>query len=114
MRQVLLNAKVFWYPIIWQLHRFMVAIFKVSVNHDGRGSTALTHLSGIRVVVVPLWHLCLVLSGVYLRSMVMLWLTGVVNLRPSLILFSRYSVRNFGVLLSFFRHVIPVTLTLKS
>ena len=25
-----------WYPIILQLHRFMVAVSGVAVNHDGR------------------------------------------------------------------------------
>ena len=35
-----------------QLHRFMVAIARVSVNHDARVALPLTSLSGIRGVVV--------------------------------------------------------------
>ena len=31
---------VHWYPIMLDLHRFMIAIARVSVNHDGRGGTA--------------------------------------------------------------------------
>ena len=30
-----------WYPIMLDLHRFMIAVARVSVNHDGRGGTAL-------------------------------------------------------------------------
>ena len=37
---VLLNARDFWYSIMWQLRRFKVAISGVSVNHDGGGGTA--------------------------------------------------------------------------
>ena len=36
----LLKARSYWYPIMLDLHRFMVAIARVSVNHDGRCSTA--------------------------------------------------------------------------
>ena len=39
-RRALLNARDFWCPITWQLHRFMVAISGVSVKHDGGGGTA--------------------------------------------------------------------------
>ena len=39
-RRSLLQARGYWYPIIVDLHRFMVAIARVSVNHDGRGGTA--------------------------------------------------------------------------
>ena len=39
-RTVLLNVRGYWYPIILQLHRFMVAVSRVTVNHDGRGGTA--------------------------------------------------------------------------
>ena len=39
-RRKLLGARSYWYPIMADLHRFMVAIFRVSVNHDGRGGTA--------------------------------------------------------------------------
>ena len=40
VRRALLNARELWYPIVLQLHRFMVAISWVSVNHDGRGGSA--------------------------------------------------------------------------
>ena len=36
----LFTARDLWYPILRQLHRLMVAISRVSVNHDGRGGTA--------------------------------------------------------------------------
>ena len=39
-RRRLLKARSHWYPIMLDLHRFMVAIARVSVNHDGRGGTA--------------------------------------------------------------------------
>ena len=39
-RRRLLQARSYWYPIMADLHRFMVAIARVSVNHDGRGGTA--------------------------------------------------------------------------
>ena len=29
-----------WYPMMLQLHRFMIAVARVTVNHDGRGGTA--------------------------------------------------------------------------
>ena len=29
-----------WYPIMLDLHRFMIAVARVSVNHDGKGGTA--------------------------------------------------------------------------
>ena len=29
-----------WYPIMLPLHRFMIAVARVAVNHDGRGGTA--------------------------------------------------------------------------
>ena len=40
VRRALRNARELWYPIVLQLHRFMVAISWVSVNHDGRGGSA--------------------------------------------------------------------------
>ena len=43
-RQALLNAREFWYSTVLQLHRFMVAIARVSVNHDGKGGSALDPL----------------------------------------------------------------------
>ena len=39
-RRDLFTTRDLWYPIIGQLHRFMVAISRVSVNHDVRGGTA--------------------------------------------------------------------------
>ena len=38
--RILLTVRNHWYPIILQLHRFMIAVARVAVNHDGRGSTA--------------------------------------------------------------------------
>ena len=48
-RRVLLQARSYWYPIMTNLHRFMIAIARVSVNHDGKGGTAPDPLVGIRV-----------------------------------------------------------------
>ena len=39
-RRRLLKARSCWYPIMLELHRFMIAVARVSVNHDGRGGTA--------------------------------------------------------------------------
>ena len=39
VRRTLFNARDLWYPFVLQLHRFMVAISRVSVNHDGRGGS---------------------------------------------------------------------------
>ena len=36
----LLKARRHWYPIMLDLHRFMIAVARVSVNHDGKGGTA--------------------------------------------------------------------------
>ena len=36
----LLKARSHWYPIMSDLHRFMIAVAQVSVNHDGKGGTA--------------------------------------------------------------------------
>ena len=36
----LLKARSYWYPITLDLHRFMIAVARVTVNHDGRGGTA--------------------------------------------------------------------------
>ena len=37
--EVLIDARRrrLWYPMMLDLHRFMIAIARVSVNHDGRG-----------------------------------------------------------------------------
>ena len=34
-RRDLLRVRRFWYPIIFDLHKFMVAISRIEVNHDG-------------------------------------------------------------------------------
>ena len=39
-RRRLLGTRSHWYPIMTDLHRFMIAIARVSVNHDGKGGTA--------------------------------------------------------------------------
>ena len=39
-RRNLLRVRSSWYPIMLDLHRFMVAISRIEVNHDGSGSTA--------------------------------------------------------------------------
>ena len=39
-RRRLLGARSHWYPIMTDLHRFMIAIARVSVNYDGKGGTA--------------------------------------------------------------------------
>ena len=39
-RRRLLKARSHWYPNMLDLHRFMIAVAWVSVNHDGRGGTA--------------------------------------------------------------------------
>ena len=36
----LLRTRRHWYPIVLELHKFMVAISRVEVNHDGDGGTA--------------------------------------------------------------------------
>ena len=36
-RRRLLQARSHWYPILLDLHRFMIAVARVSVNHDGKG-----------------------------------------------------------------------------
>ena len=39
-RRDLLRVRRYWYPIILDLHKFMVAISRIEVNHDGFGGTA--------------------------------------------------------------------------
>ena len=39
-RRRLLEARSHWYPIMLDLHRFMIAVARVSVNHGGRSGTA--------------------------------------------------------------------------
>ena len=43
-RRRLLKARSHWYPIMLDLHRFMIAVARVSVNHDGKGGTDLDPL----------------------------------------------------------------------
>ena len=43
-KRALLNARERWFPIMLQLHRFMVAVSRVSVNHDERCGSALDPL----------------------------------------------------------------------
>ena len=40
VRRALLNARELWYPVVLQLHRFMVAIAQVSVSQGGRGGSS--------------------------------------------------------------------------
>ena len=40
IRRALLNARNLWYPVILQLHGYMVAVSGVAVNHGGRGGSA--------------------------------------------------------------------------
>ena len=39
-RRKLLQARSYWYPVMTYLHRFMIAVARFSVNHDGKGGTA--------------------------------------------------------------------------
>ena len=39
-RRNLLRVRSSWYPIMLDLHRFMVSISRIEVNHDGSGGTA--------------------------------------------------------------------------
>ena len=39
-RRNLLRVRRLWYPIVLDLHMFMVAISRIGVNHDGFGGTA--------------------------------------------------------------------------
>ena len=39
-RRRLFGARSHWYPSMTDLHRFMIAVVQVSVNHDGEGGTA--------------------------------------------------------------------------
>ena len=39
-RRDFLRVRRFWYPIILDLHKLMVAISRIEVNHDGSGGTA--------------------------------------------------------------------------
>ena len=46
----LLQARSSWYLVMLDLHRFMIAVAWVTVNHDGRSGTAPDPLCGIWVV----------------------------------------------------------------
>ena len=39
-RRDLLRVRRFWYTIMLDLHKFMIAISRIEVNHDGFGGTA--------------------------------------------------------------------------
>ena len=39
-RRRLLKVRSHWYTIMLLLHRFMIAVARVTVNHDGRGGIA--------------------------------------------------------------------------
>ena len=39
-RRILLKVRNRWYPIMLQLHGFMIPVARVTVNHDGRGRAA--------------------------------------------------------------------------
>ena len=39
-RRALIRVRRHWYPIMLELHKFMVAISRIEVNHDGHGGTA--------------------------------------------------------------------------
>ena len=43
-RRRLLQAPSHWHPVMSDLHRFMIAVVRVSVNHDGKSGTALDSL----------------------------------------------------------------------
>ena len=49
-RRRLLQARSHWYPIMLNLHRFMIALARVTVNHDGKGGAAPDPWFRIRVV----------------------------------------------------------------
>ena len=46
----LLKIRTHWYPMMQQLHRFMIAVSGVAVNMMRKGVLPLTHLSGTRGV----------------------------------------------------------------
>ena len=72
-RRRLLKARSHWFPIMSDLHRFMIAVARVSVNHDGNGGMAPDPLvwdqgAGLRFVsldfgLMLILHLFLALSG---------------------------------------------------
>ena len=48
-----------WYPIMLDLHSFMIAVARFSVNHEGKGGNASDGLiwdqgADLRVVILPL------------------------------------------------------------
>ena len=48
-RRILLKVRNLWYPIVLQLHKFMIAVARVPVRHYGRVVLAVIHLYGIMV-----------------------------------------------------------------
>ena len=52
----LLKARSEWYPIMLDVHRFMIAVAWVSVNHDGKGGTAPEmSLRLVTLLIGPFW-----------------------------------------------------------
>ena len=49
-RRSLLEVRTHWYLVMQQLHRFMIAVARVGVNHDGNGGLPLILWFGIREV----------------------------------------------------------------
>ena len=80
-RRDLFTARDLWYPILGQLHRFMVAISRVSVNHDGRGGTAPDSLVWDRGGVVKRRKIALVFfMGLGCRCLVVVFLVRILLL----------------------------------
>ena len=92
VRRALLNARDYWYPILLQLHRFMVAVSRVVVNRVGRGGSAPDPLVWDRGstkkqrkvdirVNIDLATLPGMVPGFRLRvavSLVLMWLSGLI------------------------------------
>ena len=49
-RRSLLKVRTHWYPIMQQLHRFMISVSGVAVNHDGKLDSLVWHLGSRRKV----------------------------------------------------------------
>ena len=69
VRRALIQLRCYWYPIMLQLHRFVVAISRVSVDHGGRGGTELIRWCGIRGVVFSIVSLVFGLMSTLLLSL---------------------------------------------
>ena len=114
----LLKVRNHWYTIMLQLHRFMIAVARVTVNHDGRGGTApdplvydqggqrITRRMDIRVNVDLASHLVLLVSwmdlgcrftGVDLLVLILLLGPVVLASSASLLPFLNMDMGHFGV-----------------